>query len=62
MNENKQGFSTDKYIPGVCNIGPEEIKARSRAGMTGLTASIILYVLLLIIGANPLWRLLIFFL
>jgi hypothetical protein len=42
------------YEPGVCNIGPEEIARRRRAGHAGLIASIVVLALLLVIGA-PAW-------
>ena len=45
------------YRPGTCNIGPEEIRRRRRAGHTGLIATIVLLVLLIAIGAPPLARL-----
>ncbi|HET6381678.1 MAG TPA: hypothetical protein VFH63_11700 [candidate division Zixibacteria bacterium] len=48
------------YRPGVCNIGPAEIAARRRTGHVGLAATVVLLVVLLAIGANPIWRLLLF--
>lgn len=42
------------YEPGVCNIGPEEIARRRRAGHVGLIASVGLFLLLLAVGA-PHW-------
>jgi hypothetical protein len=36
----------DKYIPGVCNIGPAEIRLRKRLGWWGLLISIVLWGLL----------------
>jgi hypothetical protein len=47
------------YRPGVCNIGPEEIGRRRRAGHVGLVASVVLLVVLLAIGAPHLVRLLV---
>lgn len=49
-----------EYVPGVCNIGPEEIKKRRQGGIIGLVVSPILLIFLLVTGANPLWRLFIF--
>ncbi|HEY8799999.1 MAG TPA: hypothetical protein VIM20_05320 [Candidatus Limnocylindrales bacterium] len=46
-----------EYRPGVCNIGPEEIARRRRAGHVGILASLILLVILLAIGAPSLARL-----
>jgi predicted exporter len=49
------------YEPGVCNIGPEEIARRRRAGHTGLIASIAVLALLLIVGAPAWTRVILFF-
>jgi hypothetical protein len=46
------------YQPGVCNIGPAEIAARRRSGHVGVIATIVLFVLLVAIGAPPIARLL----
>ena len=54
MNENK-------YIPGVCNIGPQEINRRRRVGWIGLAVALLLFIILVGINVNPWWRLLIFF-
>ena len=48
-----------EYVPGVCNIGPEEIARRRRAGHTGVIAAIALLAVLVAIGAPPIARLLI---
>jgi len=37
---------SDQYIPGVCNIGPAEIRLRKRLGWYGLLVTIILWVAL----------------
>jgi hypothetical protein len=50
----------DAYVPGVCNIGPAEIKARRRVGWSGLAVTLALWVLLLVVSAPPLWGLLLF--
>lgn len=52
---------TQTYVPGVCNIGPEEIARRRRLGWTGLLVALVLFVGLFWFGANPWWRLLVFF-
>lgn len=49
---------TAAYVPGVCNIGPEEIARRRRSGHLGLAATIGLFVILVAIGAPPITRLL----
>ena len=48
---------TDQYVPGACNIGPEEIALRRRAGHTGVAVTAALAAALLRSGANPAWRL-----
>ncbi len=42
------------YEPGVCNIGPEEIARRRRAGHIGLIGSVGVFVVLLAVAA-PHW-------
>ena len=51
----------NKYIPGVCNIGPEEIKKRKQAGGMGLIATVALWAVFVWFGVAPAWRLLLFF-
>ena len=48
-----------EYQPGICNIGPDEIAQRRRAGHVGAVVTLGLLALLLAIGAAPAWRLLI---
>jgi hypothetical protein len=50
-----------KYIPGVCNIGPAEIKKRKQAGWTGLVAAVILWAAFFWFDVPALWRLFLFF-
>lgn len=54
-------MANTEYIPGVCNIGPAEIARRKRAGYIGLIASVMLFAILLVFNAPPVYRLLIFF-
>ena len=49
-----------EYIPGVCNIGSDEIARRKRAGWIGLGISAILFLLFILIRIPPLYRLVIF--
>jgi len=51
-------LNEQKYIPGVCNIGPAERAKRRQTGYVALLASIILMVTLVAIGAPRGWRLL----
>jgi hypothetical protein len=48
-----------QYQPGVCNIGPAEIRRRRRTGHVGLVATLALLVVLIAIDAPPLSRLLV---
>ena len=48
----------DGYQPGVCNIGPAEIRRRRMAGHVGLGATVIAFALLVAIDAPPIARLL----
>ena len=52
-------FSSE-YQSGVCNIGPEEIARRRRAGHVGVVVTVGLLVALIAIGAPPLLRLVLF--
>jgi hypothetical protein len=47
------------YQPGVCNIGPDEIAHRRRAGHAGAVVTLALLAALLLLGVPPAWRLLI---
>src|SRR6266705_5768496 len=53
--------SPDHYIPGVCNIGPAEIRKRQISGWIGFVATLALSGVLFYYDNPPLWRLLIFF-
>ena len=48
-----------EYRPGVCNIGPEEIARRRRAGHLGVVATLAVLAVLVAIDAPPLARLLV---
>src|SRR5688572_33436876 len=47
------------YQPGVCNIGPVEIRRRRMAGHVGLAAAVALLAALVVAGAPPVTRLLV---
>ena len=47
------------YQPGVCNIGPAEIRRRRMAGHAGLIAAVALLAVLVAAGAPPVTRLLV---
>jgi hypothetical protein len=48
---------SNRYIPGTCNIGPEEIALRRRAGHVGLAVTAALGAALLRSDVSPAWRL-----
>jgi hypothetical protein len=50
-----------EYIPGVCNIGPAEIKRRRQAGWMGLSVMILLWIAFFYFHVPAPWRLLLFF-
>lgn len=49
-----------EYIPGVCNIGPKEIKKRKQAGWIGLVATIALWAIFIWFDIPSIWRLTLF--
>lgn len=49
------------YVPGVCNIGPAEIKKRTQAGWMGLVATILLWAIFIWLDTPAVWRLMLFF-
>jgi len=53
-------MSTNIYIPGVCNIGPAEIRYRRSMGILGLVATIVFLVIFIVFNVPPVWRLIIF--
>lgn len=49
----------DGYIPGVCNIGPWEIRKRRTMGVAGIVAAVVVLVVLMAVGAPRAARLLV---
>ena len=49
-----------RYIPGVCNIGPQEIRRRRRTGYVGSLITVALFVGLVVVDAPPITRLVLF--
>jgi hypothetical protein len=49
-----------RYIPGVCNIGPEERQARRRVGWLGLGITVVAWILLAYLRPGQIWYLVIF--
>jgi len=52
--------NTNQYIPGVCNIGKEEIKGRKKSVYFALALLVVVVLLIELLHANHLWRLIIF--
>lgn len=50
----------NEYVPGVCNIGPSEIRKRRQGGWLGLIATIVLWGLFLVLRVPAPWRLFLF--
>lgn len=48
------------YIPGVCNIGPEERRARRTVGWLGLGFTVVAWVVLAYFRLGPFWYLVVF--
>lgn len=48
----------DQYVPGVCNIGPDETARRRRVGEVGAAVTVGLAALLVLTRAPRPWRLL----
>ena len=51
----------NQYIPGVCNIGPAEIKKRKQAGWIGLIATVMFWVLFIWFDIPRVWKFTLFF-
>lgn len=49
------------YVPGVCNIGPEEIKKRKQAGWMGCIVTAFLWAIFIWLDTPAVWRLTLFF-
>lgn len=49
-----------EYTPGVCNIGPDEITRRKKAGWFGVGISALLLLIFILLPVPPLYRLIIF--
>lgn len=50
----------NKYIPGVCNIGPKEMAFRKSAGIAGLALTILFLILEIIFKLSTPFKLLVF--
>lgn len=53
-------MTTTVYQPGVCNIGPAEIRQRRSIGIGGLVVTVVAVVLLVVFQVPAPWRLLVF--
>jgi hypothetical protein len=50
-----------QYIPGVCNIGPAEIRRRSQSGWFALGVTVVLWAAFFVFRVPAPWRLFLFF-
>ncbi|MEP7103927.1 MAG: hypothetical protein ABI721_04445 [Candidatus Dojkabacteria bacterium] len=50
-----------EYIPGVCNIGKDEIEYRRRSGFVGITISVVVAIILFLLGIPTIFRVIILF-
>lgn len=48
--------TTQQYQPGVCNIGPAEIRARRRVGVGGAIVTVLALVAFVVLGVPDAWR------
>jgi len=52
--------TNEAYIPGQCNIGPDEIRKRNRIGFIGLTLMIVFVIVAEVYQIPKGWKLLLF--
>ncbi len=52
--------TTERYSPGICNIGPAEIQRRRMIGRIGLAATAVLWALFYYLHVPAGWRLTLF--
>lgn len=48
------------YIPGICNIGYEEIARRKQIGWMWVGVTVVMWLLSILLNVPPLWRLILF--
>ena len=51
----------NEYVPGVCNIGPAEVRLRKLFGWIGLILTITIWAALILFHVSAVWRLTLFF-
>jgi fatty acid desaturase len=59
MGQNGAMSQTSVYQPGVCNIGPAEIRKRRLSGYVGLAVAVVFLVVAFALGWSAWWRLLV---
>jgi hypothetical protein len=60
MEKDETNKTKSEYIPGVCNIGPAERRARRMVGLGGLGITIVLWAIVIFVHVPQIWRLFIF--
>jgi len=53
-------MDSPEYVPGTCNIGPSEIKARKKSAVFAIVLGVAIIILLLMLHADKIWRLILF--
>jgi hypothetical protein len=56
----QETLNSQEYVPGNCNIGPEEIKKRYRIGYIGLAFLVLFVIWAEVYGIPQSWKLFIF--
>ena len=52
--------ANSEYVPGICNIGPAEIRRRKQSGWLGVGLTVLLWAAFLIFRVPAPWRLFLF--
>jgi hypothetical protein len=51
----------NEYVPGVCNIGPAEVRMRKLFGWIGLILTVVTWAAFILFYVSAVWRLTLFF-
>ena len=60
LNIQVSSVNVGKYIPGVCNIGPDEIRKRRNGALYSGLIMVIILILFPVLEVNRIWRLVVF--
>jgi hypothetical protein len=56
-----KNFMANDYVPGVCNIGPAEVRLRKLFGSIGLILTFVTWAAFVLLHVPAVWRLTLFF-